>query len=171
MFSFFSKGNAQYDQLATNFVFKSVDGNIIKIKDYEDKVLVVVNVASRCGFTNQYEDLQKLWSNYKDKGLVVIGIPSDNFRQEPGSNKEIKDFCETTFGIDFPITEKIDVIGDNAHPFFLWAKKNYGSSSIPKWNFHKIIIGRNGKVVDTFASITNPSSKKFITSIEKELKN
>jgi len=171
MFSFFTKGNAQYDQLATNFVFKSVDGNIIKIKDYEDKVLVVVNVASRCGFTNQYEDLQKLWSNYKDKGLVVIGIPSDNFRQEPGSNKEIKDFCETTFGIDFPITEKIDVIGDNAHPFFLWAKKNYGSSSIPKWNFHKIIIGRNGKVVDTFASITNPSSKKFITSIEKELKN
>ena len=171
MFSFFTKGNAQYDQLATNFVFKSVDGNIIKIKDYEDKVLVVVNVASRCGFTNQYEDLQKLWSNYKDKGLVVIGIPSDNFRQEPGSNKEIKDFCETTFGIDFPITEKVDVIGDSAHPFFLWAKKNYGSSSIPKWNFHKIIIGRNGKVVDTFASITNPSSKKFITSIEKELKN
>ena len=171
MFSFFTKGNAQYDQLATNFVFKSVDGNIIKIKDYEDKVLVVVNVASRCGFTNQYEDLQKLWSNYKDKGLVVIGIPSDNFRQEPGSNKEIKDFCETTFGIDFPITEKVDVIGDSAHPFFLWAKKNYGSGSIPKWNFHKIIIGRNGKVVDTFSSITNPSSNKFITSIEEELKN
>ena len=101
----------------------------------------------------------------------MIGVPSDNFRQEPGTNKEIKDFCETTFGIDFPITEKVDVVGDNAHPFFLWAKKNYGSGSIPKWNFHKIIIGRNGKVVDTFSSITNPSSKKFISSIEKELKN
>ena len=171
MFSFFTKGNAQYEQLATNFIFKSVEGNIIKISDYESKVLVVVNVASRCGFTNQYEDLQKLWTTYKDRGLVIIGVPSDNFRQEPGTNKEIKDFCETTFGIDFPITEKVDVIGDSAHPFFLWAKKNYGSGSIPKWNFHKIIIGRNGKVVDTFSSITNPSSKKFISSIEKELKN
>ena len=171
MFSFFSKGNAQYDQLATNFTFKSIDGNTININEYKDKVLVVVNVASRCGFTNQYEDLQKLWTTYKNKGLVVIGVPSDNFRQEPGSNKEIKDFCETTFGIDFPITEKINVVGDNAHSFFIWAKKNYGSSAIPKWNFHKIIIGRNGEVADTFASTTNPSSSKFISTIEKELKN
>jgi len=171
MFSFFTKGNAQYDQLAINFTFKGIDGNIININDYKDKVLVVVNVASRCGFTNQYEDLQNLWSKYKDKGLVVIGVPSDNFRQEPGSNQNIKDFCETTFGIDFPITEKMDVIGEKAHPFFLWAKKNYGSSAIPKWNFHKIVIGRNGKVSDTFASITNPSSKKFISSIVKEIKN
>jgi len=171
MFSFFSKGNAQYDQLATNFAFKSIDGNIININEYEGKVLVIVNVASRCGFTNQYEDLQKLWTTYKNKGLVVIGVPSDNFKQEPGSNKEIKDFCETTFGIDFPITEKVNVVGDNAHSFFLWAKKNYGSGAIPKWNFHKIIISRNGEVADTFASITNPSSSKFISTIEKELKN
>ena len=171
MFSFFTKGNAQYDQLATNFTFKSLDENIVNINDYKGKVLVVVNVASRCGFTNQYEDLQNIWSKYKDEGLVVIGVPSDNFRQEPGTNKEIKDFCESTFGIDFPITEKTQVIGDNAHPFFLWAKKNYGSSAIPKWNFHKIIIGRNGKVSDTFTSITNPTSKKFIASIEKETKN
>ena len=118
-----------------------------------------------------YEDLQKLWTNYKDKGLVVIGVPSNNFRQEPGSNKEIKDFCESSFGIDFPITEKTDVIGDNAHPFFLWAKQNYGSSAVPKWNFHKIIIGKNGKVAETFASVTSPSSSKFISVIEKELKN
>ena len=171
MFSFFSKGNAQYDQLATNFVFKSVDGNIIKIKDYEDKVLVVVNVASRCGFTNQYEGLQALSKKYKDKGLVVVGVPSNNFRQEPGTNKEIKDFCETSFGIDFPITEKLSVIGSDAHPFFVWAKKNYGSGAVPKWNFHKIIIGRNGKVVNTFSSITKPSSNRFISTIEKELKN
>ena len=171
MFSFFAKGNAQYDQLATDFTFKSIDGNIINIKDYTDRVIIVVNVASRCGFTSQYKDLQKLWSTYEEKGLVVIGVPSDNFRQEPGTNKEIKDFCETTFGIDFPITQKVNVIGDNAHPFYLWAKKNYGSGSIPKWNFHKIIIGKNGKVKDTFTSITNPSSKKFISLIEKELKN
>lgn len=155
--------------MATSFSFKSVDGEIIDLKDYNNKVIVIVNVASRCGFTNQYEDLQKLWSNYKMKDLVVIGVPSNNFRQEPGSNEEIKDFCETTFGIDFPITEKNDVIGDNAHPFFLWAKENYGSKAIPKWNFHKIIIGKNGKVADTFASFTNPQSTKFISVIKKEL--
>ena len=117
------------------------------------------------------EDLQTLWTNYKDKGLLVIGVPSDNFRQEPGSNKEIKDFCESTFGIDFPISEKTNVIGKNSHPFFAWAKENYGSSAIPKWNFHKIIVGKNGKVVNTFSSITNPTSSKFIKTIENELKN
>jgi glutathione peroxidase len=171
MFSFISKGNAQYNQLATNFVFNGIDGNPINISEYKNKVIVVVNVASRCGFTNQYEDLQELWTNYKDKGLIVIGVPTDNFKQEPGTNKEIKDFCETTFGIDFPITEKTNVIGENSHPFFIWAKKNYGRSAIPKWNFHKIIVGKNGKIVDTFASITKPSSSKFIKTIDKELKN
>jgi glutathione peroxidase len=171
MFSFFTKGNAQYDQLATEFSFESTGENSINLANYKEKVILVVNVASRCGFTNQYKDLQTLWSKYKDEDLVVIGVPSNDFRQEPGSNKEIKDFCETTFGIDFPIAKKTSVIGNNAHPFFIWAKKNYGSSAIPKWNFHKIIIGKNGKVVNTFASITNPSSKKFISLIEKELKN
>ena len=129
---------------------------MIKLEDYKDKVVVVVNVASRCGYTPQYEDLQNLWSNYKEKGLVVIGVPTNNFKQEPGSNKEIKDFCETNFGIDFPMTEKIDVLGKNAHPFYKWAKQNHGISAIPKWNFHKIIIGKNGKVIETFASFTKP---------------
>ena len=119
MFNFFSNLNAQYDKLATNFKFEGINGQVIDVMKYENKVIVVVNVASRCGFTNQYEDLQKLWTNYKDKGLIVIGVPSDNFRQEPGTNKEIKDFCETTFGIDFPITEKTKVIGKDAHPFFI----------------------------------------------------
>ena len=171
MFSFFSKVNAQYDQLATNFKFAGIDGNLIDFRQYKNKVIVVVNVASRCGFTNQYEDLQMLWTNYKDNGLIVIGVPTDNFKQEPGTNKQIKDFCETTFGIDFPITEKLSIIGPDAHPFFVWAKENYGSGAIPKWNFHKILIGKNGKVIDTFASITKPSSKKFISAIEKEIKN
>ena len=171
MFSFFTKVNAQYDQLATEFTFMGVEGNSISLSDYKDKVILVVNVASRCGFTNQYKDLQALWNDYKDKDLVVIGVPSNNFRQEPGSNEEIKDFCETTFGINFPITKKLSVIGKDAHPFFIWAKKNYGSGAIPKWNFHKIIIGKNGKVAETFASITKPSSKKFISLIEAELKN
>jgi len=171
MFSFFTKGNAQYEQLATDFSFKNSAGSPINFSDYKEKVILVVNVASRCGFTNQYKDLQALWTKYGDKDFVVIGVPSNNFRQEPGTNKEIKNFCETTFGINFPITEKTDVIGKNSHPFFIWAKKNYGAAAIPKWNFHKIIIGKSGKVVDTFASVTNPSSKKFITAIEEELKN
>jgi glutathione peroxidase len=171
MLSFFSKGNAQYDQLATDFSFKSVEGVNINLADYKEKVIIVVNVASRCGFTSQYKDLQLLWSEYKNKDLVIIGVPSNNFRQEPGTNKDIKNFCETTFGIDFPITEKLSVIGKDAHPFFLWAKKNYGSGAIPKWNFHKIIIGKNGKVVETFSSITNPSAKKFMSVVAREIKN
>jgi glutathione peroxidase len=171
MLSIFSKGNAQYNQLATNFEFNGIDGNVIKISDYKNKVILIVNVASRCGFTNQYKDLQELWANYKDKGLVVIGVPTDNFKQEPGTNKEIKDFCETTFGISFPITEKTNVIGKESHPFFVWAKKNYGNGAVPKWNFHKIIIGKDGKIVDTFTSLTNPSSRKFVRAIEKEIKN
>ena len=171
MFTIFSKVYGQYDQLATNFEFKGIDGNSIDISKYKNKVIIVVNVASRCGFTNQYKDLQELWTNYKNEGLVIIGVPTDNFKQEPGTNKEIKDFCETTFGIDFPITEKTNVIGKNSHPFYVWAKENYGRSAIPKWNFHKIVIGKDGKVADTFASITKPSSSKFIKIIDRELKN
>jgi glutathione peroxidase len=171
MFSFFSNANAKSNLLATNFSFNGIDGNVIDLSEYKDKIIIVVNVASRCGFTNQYEDLQTVWTNYKSKDLIVVGVPSDNFRQEPSSNKEIKDFCETTFGVDFPMTEKTNVIGKNAHPFFLWAKENYGMSAIPKWNFHKIIVGKDGKVIDTFSSITKPTSKKFIRSIEEEIKN
>ena len=171
MFGFFNKANSAYDKLAYEFKFNGIEGNLINLKDYENKVIVIVNVASRCGFTNQYEDLQTLWTNYREKDLVVLGVPSNNFKQEPGSNKEIKDFCETNFNINFPMTEKIDVVGNNAHPFFIWAKENHGKSAIPKWNFHKIIIGKDGKVSDTFSSITKPSSQKFINLIEKEIKN
>ena len=166
MFSFFSKVAANNNGTAYDYEFNSINGDLIKLSEYEGKVIVVVNVASRCGYTPQYEDLQTLWSEYKSKNLVVIGIPTNNFRQEPGSNTEIKDFCETNFGITFPMTEKINVIGNNSHPFYKWAKKNYGIGAIPKWNFHKIIIGKDGKVAETFSSITKPSSKKFIKVIE-----
>ena len=171
MFSFFNKVSANYTQLAHDFEFKGIDGQSIKISDYKEKVIVVVNVASRCGFTKQYEDLQNLWTNYKDNNLVVIGVPTNDFKQEPASNMDIKDFCETNFNIDFLLTEKTNVLGENAHPFYKWAKQNYGNGAIPKWNFHKIIIGKNGKVAETFASITNPSSKKFINFIEGQIKN
>ena len=171
MFGILEKASANYSKLVYEFEFNGIDGNKIKLSNFKNKVLVVVNVASRCGYTPQYEDLQMLWSNYKNKNLVVIGVPTNNFKQEPGNNKEIKDFCETNFGINFPMTEKISVIGKDAHPFYKWAKKNHGIAAIPKWNFHKIVIGRNGKVVDTFASFTKPNSSKFLNLIEKEIKN
>ena len=171
MFGILEKASANYSKLVYDFEFNGIDGNKIQLSNFKNKVLVVVNVASRCGYTPQYEGLQMLWSNYKNKNLVVIGIPTNNFKQEPGNNKEIKDFCETNFGINFPMTEKINVIGKDAHPFYKWARKNHGIAAIPKWNFHKIVIGKNGKVIDTFASFTKPTSDKFLNLIEKEIKN
>jgi glutathione peroxidase len=167
MFGLFSMGSKTYAEIAYNFKFNGIDGKTINLADYENKVLVVVNVASRCGFTPQYSDLQKVWEDYKDKNVIIIGVPTNNFKQEPGSNKEIKDFCETNFNINFPMTEKIDVLGKNAHPFFKWARENYGNGAIPKWNFHKILVGKDGKVANTFSSITRPSSEKFRKAIEK----
>ena len=159
-----------YDKLAYDFNFIDLSVAKLKLSDYKDKVIVVVNVASQCGFTNQYEDMQKIWDNYRAKGILMLGVPSNDFGgQEPGSNKEIKTFCESNFGITFPITEKVSVKGEEAHPFYKWAKENYGKSAVPKWNFHKIIIGKDGKIKDTFSSITNPSSKRFISSLEKAL--
>jgi len=171
MFSFFNKSVSASSSVAYDYKFDSIDGGQIELSDYKDKIIVIVNVASRCGYTPQYDDLQSLYNSYKDKNLVVIGVPTNNFKQEPGSNDQIKDFCETNFGITFPMTEKINVIGANSHPFYKWAKDDFGISAIPKWNFHKIIIGKDGKVADTFASITNPSSKKFINFIEEQIKN
>jgi len=162
--------SANYDKLAYDFNFKDLDGSNINLSEYKNKVIVVVNVASQCGFTNQYEDMQKIWDKYQSKGLVMLGIPSNDFgKQEPGSNKDIKNFCEAKFGITFPMTEKVSVKGKNAHPFYIWAKENHGKSAIPKWNFHKIIVNRDGKIEETFSSLTNPSSKKFINLIEKLL--
>ena len=171
MFFLFEKNLSAYEKLAYDFSFKNIEEGLIDLKNYKGKILIIVNVASRCGFTNQYEDLQRLWSNYKDKGVVVIGIPSNNFKQEPGSNEEIKKFCKSAFDVDFPMAEKTNIIGKNAHPFFKWAKENYGVSAVPKWNFHKIIVDKNGKISNTFTSITKPYSKKFINFIEKQIKN
>ena len=168
--NFFTNLSADYHKLAYDFKFKGLDGSQINLKDYNDKVIVVVNVASRCGYTPQYSDLQKLSTDYKNE-VVVVGVPTNNFKQEPKNNAEIKKFCEANFGITFPMSEKTDVIGNNAHPFFKWAKKNHGIAAIPKWNFHKIIIGKDGKVADTFASFTKPNSKKFLKIIEKEIKS
>ena len=169
MFSFFENHvNAKYEKLAYDFNFKDLDGSALNLSEYRDKVIVVVNVASQCGFTKQYEDMQNIWEKYQSKGIVMLGIPSNDFgNQEPGSSKEIKNFCEAKFGISFPMTEKVSVKGSDAHPFYIWARENHGKSAIPKWNFHKIIVGKDGKIAETFTSITKPSSKKFIKALEK----
>jgi len=167
-----NKVSADYDKLAYDFKFKDLDGSALNLSEYKSKIVVVVNVASQCGFTNQYEDMQNVWEQYQAKGFVMLGVPSNDFgQQEPGSNKEIKNFCEAKFGITFPMTEKVSVKGNDAHPFYIWAKENHGKSAVPKWNFHKIIINKEGKIEKTFSSITNPSSKKFNEIIKKLIVN
>jgi len=162
MFSFFEKADAKYERLFFDLNIKSIKNEVIDLNNFNGKTVLLVNVASKCGFTKQYSGLQKLYDDYKNKGLIVIAVPSNQFGgQEPGSNDEIKDFCETNFNINFPITDKVDVKGANAHEIYKWAKKNYGNSTVPKWNFHKILINKEGKIEETFNSFINPTSKKI----------
>ena len=171
MFTFNNKVLAEYEKIFFDLNIKSIDGRIINFSEYNNKVILLVNVASKCGFTKQYTNLQKLWETYSDRGLIVLGVPSNQFGgQEPGTNKEIKNFCEINFNITFPLTEKVDVKGDKANDIYKWAYKNHGKSTIPKWNFHKILINREGKIQDTYSSFTEPTSKKITDKIEKILK-
>ena len=170
MISFFNTANAKYDKIFFDFEIKDINEKTFALEQFKNKTILLVNVASNCGFTKQYSELQELYDKYSEKGLVVLGVPSNQFGgQEPGSNNEIKDFCETNFNITFPMTAKIDVKGENAHPIYLWAKENYGNSAVPKWNFHKILINKYGKIEDTYSSFTKPMSKKLINKIEEIL--
>ena len=170
MFSFLNKGITDNQKTLFDFKINSINGNQLDLSNYKGKVVLIVNVASNCGFTKQYDDLQNLYDLYKEKGFVILGIPSNQFGgQEPGSEDQIKDFCKTNFNITFPMTSKYNVKGENAHPIFLWAKNSYGKSTIPRWNFHKILVNKEGKIVDTFASFTNPASKKVKNKIEEIL--
>ena len=170
MFFFKSQSIASYDKVFFDFQIDSISGEEINFQKYKNKVILLVNTASYCGFTPQYDNLQKLWDKYKDDGLVVLGIPSNSFNQEKKENNEIKQFCEVNFNINFPMTTITEVKGDNAHEIFKWAKTNYGKSAIPKWNFYKILINKEGKVEDTFSSFTSPTSNKIISKIEDLLK-
>ena len=170
MFSFLNNSNSNNSKTLFDFKINSINNDEIDFSIYKGNTILIVNVASKCGFTKQYQDLQNLYKLYKDKGLIIIGIPSNQFgKQEPGSEKEIKNFCETNFNITFPMTSKYDVKGDSAHPIYVWAKKTFGNSTVPKWNFHKILINKDGKIEDTFASFTNPMSKKITKKIEQIL--
>ena len=153
-----------------DFNFTAIEGGILSTKDFSGKAVLVVNTASFCGFTNQYSALQELWEKYRDQGLVVLGVPSNDFgSQEPGSENKIKKFCETNFSINFPMTSKAKVKGKDAHPFFIWARERVGVVGSPKWNFHKYLIGPDGQLVDWFASTTKPDSIKVKKAIEKAL--
>ena len=171
MISFFSsKTLANYGKVFFDFSVNLIDGKSINLNQFKNKkAILLVNTASFCGFTKQYNDMQNIWGKYKNKGLLVLAVPSNSFNQEKKTEKDVKKFCEVNFNITFPITSIYDVKGENAHEIFKWAQKNHGSSAIPKWNFHKILINKNGKIEETYSSFTKPNSKKIISKIEKML--
>ena len=170
MFSFLNKTLSDNSKTFFDFKINSINGEELDLSKFYGKTILLVNVASKCGFTKQYDDLQKLYEDFQDNGLVVIGVPTNQFGgQEPGTESDIKNFCETNFNITFPMTSKYEVKGDNAHPIYIWAKDTYGKSTVPKWNFHKILINKNGKIEDTFASFTGPISKKIINKLNQIL--
>ena len=155
---------------AYDFSFTSIDGQPLPFGTYKGKAVLVVNTASECGFTPQYKDLQALYERYKGRGLVVLGVPSNDFGgQEPGQEAQIKTFCEINYGVDFPLTAKEHVKGDAAHPFYAWAGEKAGMIGRPKWNFHKYLIGPDGAFVDWFSSVTSPSAERVAKAVEKVL--
>ena len=167
MIFFKNSVSANYEKVFYDFKIESITGEIINLSDYKGKPVLIVNTASYCGFTKQYDEMQELWDLYKSKGLIVLGVPSNSFNQEKKDNADVKKFCEVNFSINFPLTTITEVKGENAHEIFLWAKNNYGKSAVPKWNFHNIVINKEGKVEDTFAYFTKPMSKKIINKIEE----
>ena len=169
MFFFKNFASANYNKVFYDLQINSISGELINFNEYKNKAVLIVNTASYCGFTKQYEGLQKLWEKYEAKGLIVLGVPSNSFNQEKKSGKEVKEFCEVNFDISFPLTAISDVKGENAHEIFKWAKENHGKSAVPKWNFYKILINKEGTIEDTYASLTNPTSKKITKKIESLL--
>ena len=169
MFFFNNSGSANYEKIFYDLNIEGISGETINFRDFKNKVVLVVNTASYCGFTKQYEDLQNLWVKYNKKGLIVLGVPSNSFNQEKKKNSEVKKFCEVNFNITFPLTVITEVKGKNAHELFKWAKANHGNSAVPKWNFYKILINKEGKIEETFSSFTKPLSNKVVNKINSIL--
>lgn len=154
-----------------NFQFESLRGDkIIDLQDYSGQVILMVNTASRCGFTPQLEGLEKLHKTYRDNGLIVIGLPCNDFLwQEPGDPETISEFCQINYGVTFTMTEKVSIYGANAHPFYRFARKKLGWLATPKWNFHKYLINREGELVDYYNFFVSPDSSRFKNRIEQLL--
>lgn len=156
---------------AHDFSFRTIDGAPLPMSSFKGKAVLVVNVASQCGLTPQYSGLEQLWKAKKDKGLVVLGVPANDFgAQEPGTEKEIKTFCETRFNVDFPMTSKEHVIGGEAHPLYKWIASELGEDAAPKWNFHKYLIGKDGSIAGTFGSRTEPMAPELAQAVDAALK-
>jgi glutathione peroxidase len=155
---------------AFDFTMTGIDGRPMPLAQWRGRVLLVVNTASMCGFTPQYDGLQKLYDSYRARGLVVVGVPSGDFAgQEYRTNAEIADFCETRFGIRFPMTEKSVVTGPQAAPFYRWAAARLGPANAPQWNFHKYLVGRDGQLIGAFGSRVAPQSPELVRAIEAAL--
>ena len=152
------------------FTFDGFDGKPLPLSRFRNRAVLVVNTASECGFTGQYAGLEELWQDYRDKGLTVVGVPSNNFGgQEPLQGEQIQHFCKLNYGVTFPLADRTDVVGRNAHPFYGWALEQAGQKARPRWNFHKILLDRNGDVAATFATSVEPTSSKVRGAIEKAL--
>jgi glutathione peroxidase len=165
-----SFGGTAMAESAHDYSFQTIDGKSMPLSEYKGKAVLVVNTASFCGYTPQYTGLQSLWEDYKDKGLVVLGVPANDFgAQEPGSNAEIKDFCESKYDVTFPLASKEVVKGAGAHPFYKWAAATLGEGNTPKWNFHKYLVDAEGNLVAAFPTKTEPKSKELIAAVDKAL--
>lgn len=152
---------------AYQFEFASLDGGKLPLAAWRGRPVLVVNTASFCGYTPQYRDLEALWQQYRDRGVVVLGVPSNDFgEQEPGSAAEIKQFCETNYQVDFPLTEKYRVVGSAAHPFYRWVAANLGEAGAPRWNFHKYLIGPDGQLAGAWPSQVKPTDKAITGEID-----
>ena len=150
-----------------DFSFESIDGGALPLDQYRGRPVLVVNTASQCGFTPQYEGLQALWEKYRDQGLVVLGVPSNDFGgQEPGSTEEIKQFCEVNFGIDFPMTAKYPVTGADAHPFYRWIAETLGESKAPRWNSYKYLLAPDGTIAAAWPSTVKPDSRTVTDTVD-----
>ena len=148
----------------------AIGGGPLDAAQFRGRVVLVVNTASKCGFTPQYEGLEALWRVYRDRGLVVLGVPSNDFgAQEPGTNSDVTSFCRLSYGVDFPLMEKQTVTGGGAHPLYRWAAERTGPLGTPRWNFHKLLIGRDGRLVDWFSSMTAPDATRLRSAIDKAL--
>ena len=155
---------------AYDFDFTSIDGGPLPLSTFKGKAVLVVNTASKCGLTPQYDGLEKLYTDYKDKGLVVLGVPCNQFAgQEPGTEAEIKSFCATKFDVDFPMTAKVDVKDAARHPFYAWAEAELGTPAVPVWNFHKILIGKDGGALAAFGPRTDPQDADLKSAVQKAL--
>jgi glutathione peroxidase len=155
---------------AYDFDFVAIDGQPLPLRHFAGKAVLVVNTASMCGYTPQYADLQALWEQYRDRGLVVLGVPSNDFGgQEPGGAEQIKDFCAVNFAVDFPMTDKQAVTGAQAHPFYQWARQELGSAAAPRWNFHKYLVAPDGRLADWFSTSTSPRSERVVKAVQAVL--